>query len=409
MESKRRSIFDSLNDLTNTYMKVIKLFVAVVLLTLAVVMAPQLSAQESSNKDENGKIVRGPYVTNKFQDNWFAGVATGLNFFAEDGFKASTGFNLDATIGKWFLPTLGARIGYSGVTGGIWSNTPSILGSEQTDKGLYKYKFGYAYFHADAMINLSNVICGYKSDRFWNCIPYAHTGIMLTYGRPSAVKFYDRELAVGLGLLNTFHLYKCLDITFDLRSIFVRGEQHAAVGGLTTVIQPLVGVSVNLGRTDWVRAKDYHNPSDTDLIEKAMQITADLEARNVSLKSDNVKLVQENEKLKAEVAELSKRPIITILGDLGPTSVYFEKGKDTLSQKELQHLDFYLQCVLPNLSNEVTISLTSCAEMGKQRVDYVQNLLTTKYGVNPSRIKINTQGAKGNDAAQKRAVVISFE
>jgi hypothetical protein len=31
-------------------------------------------AQEDGNRDENGKIVRGPYETNRFGDNWFISV-----------------------------------------------------------------------------------------------------------------------------------------------------------------------------------------------------------------------------------------------------------------------------------------------------------------------------------------------
>ena len=41
--------------------------------------APAAMAQENGNRDENGKIVRGPYLTNKFGDNWFIGVAGGVN------------------------------------------------------------------------------------------------------------------------------------------------------------------------------------------------------------------------------------------------------------------------------------------------------------------------------------------
>ena len=49
------------------------------------------SAQENNNRDENGKIVRGPYETNKFWDNWFIGVGAGVN--------ASIDFNSDFSFG----------------------------------------------------------------------------------------------------------------------------------------------------------------------------------------------------------------------------------------------------------------------------------------------------------------------
>ena len=382
--------------------------------------APELSAQENANKDENGKFVRGPYLTNKIQDNWFIGVAGGLNIFGDGGYKPAAGFNLDANVGKWFVPTVGARVGYSGLTGSMWSSNPSILGMDKAANDLYKQKFGFAYLHADAMVNLSNAIGGFRSDRLWDFIPYVHTGILLSYGRPSDVKFGDRELAAGLGLLNNIHLLDRLDLTLDLRALFAGGEHHAAPGGTSAALQASVGLSVNLGKTDWTRAKDYHNPSDTEVIEKAKQTAADLEAKNVALRADNDNLAKKNGELEAEVAELSKRPKKAILENVGPTSVYFEIGQTTLSQKELQHLDFYLQNVLPNVGEDVVTVLTGSADsstgtakrnqyLSQKRVDYVLNLLTTKYGLDAKKFQIRTQVAKEGEAALNRAVVISFE
>ena len=45
-------------------MKAIKLFAAVALVTLSAAISSPVSAQENGNKDENGKVVRGPYLTN---------------------------------------------------------------------------------------------------------------------------------------------------------------------------------------------------------------------------------------------------------------------------------------------------------------------------------------------------------
>ena len=51
-------------------MKRLKLFYGAAALA-AVLMAAQVSvsAQENGNKDEYGKVVRGPYETNRFGDN----------------------------------------------------------------------------------------------------------------------------------------------------------------------------------------------------------------------------------------------------------------------------------------------------------------------------------------------------
>lgn len=47
-------------------MKKVFSIVAIALMAMSVAFA-----QENNNRDENGNIVRGPYLTNEFGDNWF--------------------------------------------------------------------------------------------------------------------------------------------------------------------------------------------------------------------------------------------------------------------------------------------------------------------------------------------------
>ena len=48
---------------------------AAALAAVALTASPAVNAQENGNRDENGKVVRGPYETNRFGDNWFIGKA----------------------------------------------------------------------------------------------------------------------------------------------------------------------------------------------------------------------------------------------------------------------------------------------------------------------------------------------
>ena len=96
-------------------MKRLKLFLgAAALAAVALTASPAVNAQENGNRDENGKIVRGPYQTNAFGDNWFIGAGGGINVFLMDGYKTNIGPSIDAGFGKWFTPAVGMRIGYSG-------------------------------------------------------------------------------------------------------------------------------------------------------------------------------------------------------------------------------------------------------------------------------------------------------
>ena len=101
-------------------------------------------------------------------------------------------------------------------------------------------------------------------------------------------------------------------------------------------------------------------------------------------------------------------------------SVYFEIGQTTLSQKELQHLDFYLKNVLPNVGDKKVAVITGSADsktgtvrrnkyLSQKRVDYVMNILAEKYGIEADRFQVRTQVANEGEAALNRAVIISFE
>lgn len=399
-------------------MKVFKLFAVAALVALST----SLSAQEA-NRDENGKFVRGPYLTNKFVDNWFISVAGGVNVFGDGGYKVRLGGSLDANVGKWFLPSIGARIGYNGLTGSMWAPTPSKFGDVlDPEMGMYKQKFGFAYLHADALWDVFNTFGGYK-ERLWDLVPYLHTGAIITYNRADAVKFTDsREFAAGLGLLNNVRLHERVDFTIDLRALITGGKHHLAKDGVSAALQATFGVSVNLGKTGWTRASEWHNPVDTEKIAAVEATAAALTAANATLTKEKETLVKKNEKLTEEVAQLNKKneEQKAVASNIGPASVYFEIGKTTLSQKELQHLDYYLKNVLPLVDKTKVTVLTGSADsetgtvkrnkyLCKKRVEYVLDLLVKNYGLSADKFQIKTKIADEGTAALNRAVIISFE
>ena len=401
-------------------MKTIKFFAAVAFVALSAVISSPVSAQENGNKDENGKVVRGAYLTNRFIDNWFVGVGGGVNLPFHADHQTAVSAALDVNVGKWVTPCVGVRFGYSGLTGSIWSPTETVFGSElNAEKNLYKANYNFAYVHGDVLWNISNAIGGYKETRLWNFIPYFHAGYLLGYG---AENYKDQELGIGFGLLNSIRVHERVNITLDIRQMCASGNYHGADGGVTTNVSAALGLSVNLFKTNWTRAANWHNPEDTDRIAAAEATAAALTAANAALAADKAKLAKENEELNAEVVELRKRPTETkaALEDVGPASVYFEIGQTTLSQKELQHLDFYLKNVLPNLGDKKVAVLTGSADsatgtarrntyLSQKRVDYVLNLLSQKYGIEADRFQVRTQVAKEGTAALNRAVIISFE
>ena len=403
-------------------MKTVKFFLgAIALAAVSMIAAPAVNAQEDGNRDENGKVVRGPYLTNKFGDNWFVSAAGGVNLLVDKGFEVAPAFALDVNVGKWVTPSVGVRLGYAGVKGAAWSNDPTWLGAElDYDKCMYKQNFCSTYIHGDVMWNVSNAWGGYKETRFWNFIPYAHAGV-LRFGVKG--NGGDEEFAAGVGLLNNLRLTNRLDLTLDLRATVANARIH---GGqrLATLFTPTLGLSVDLGKYNWVRAANWHNPADVDAISAAEASAAALAAANAALAADkkglqdeNAALAAKNKALEAENAELANNQG---LENVAPAAFYFEIGQTTLSAKELAHLDFYLSNVLPYVKGKTVTVITGSADkktgssrrnqyLSEKRAQYLQNLLSEKYGIDASSFEVRTNIVTEGDAALGRAVVISFE
>jgi hypothetical protein len=161
-------------------MKTVKFFLgALALAAVSMIAAPAVNAQENGNRDENGKVVRGPYLTNGFGDNWFVSAAGGVNLLIDNGFKAAPALAVDVNVGKWVTPSVGLRLGYSGVKGACWANDPTWLGQElNRENCMYKQQYNSTYIHGDVMWNVSNAWGGYKETRFWSFIPYVHGGFL---------------------------------------------------------------------------------------------------------------------------------------------------------------------------------------------------------------------------------------
>lgn len=387
---------------------------AAALVAVAMTASPALKAQENGNRDENGKVVRGPYETNRFGDNWFIGVGGGINIFLNEGFDIAISPSIDANFGKWFTPSVGMRAGYQGF-------------STQVMAGDDARKFGYMYFHGDFLWNMSNALSGYKETRFWNLVPYAHAGYFRTYGLNGS-NFIDNEIAAGAGLLHNLRLIDRLDLIIDMRATIVNGR---AIGsdGVSLLPSVTAGLAVDLGFPNFVRtstivgALELANAEKTAILEAAVLA---LETANLALEEENINLDKANTALSKENAALKKRPagmdLQTFFENMGPATVYFEIGQTVLSEKELAHLDFIAKNLVASADKNTKINLsvlgTADGNTGTQRrnqhlsearAKYVYDILTTKYNISKERLIIKSEVVKkAAKPALNRAVVISF-
>lgn len=400
---------------------------ALALVAASMVACPAADAQENGNRDEFGAVVRGPYETNAFGDNWFIGAGGGINVFLIEDFDIAIAPSVDAYLGKWFTPSIGMRVGYQGFQSKLWADSPSVFGNvRDAEKNMFAQKFGYMYVHGDFLWNMSNALSGYKETRFWNLIPYVHTGYYRAYGLDGA-DYADNEIAGGAGLLHNLRLTDRLDLQIDMRATVVNGRAVQA-SGAALLGSVTAGLAVDLGYPGFVRTSTVFAAAEIASAERiAVLETAAiaLEAANAALVADNEKLAVSNKKLNDQVARLrNQKPatadISEFLNGMSP-AVYFEIGQTVLSPKEMKHLEF----IAENLVAKADESMIFITVMGKSdsntgtvkrnqylseaRGKYVYDILTQQFGIDPERLELRSEVVKatGNPAFD-RAVTITF-
>ncbi len=394
-------------------MKRLNLFGAIALAAVALAASPAVNAQENGNRDKDGKVVRGPYETNEFGDNWFIGVGGGINMFWNEGYKVKIGPSIDASIGKWFTPSIGMRVGYSGFK--------SKLNKAPED-------FGYMYVHGDFLWNISNALSGYKETRFWNFVPYLHAGWYRAYDKGTA-GFPNNELAVGAGLLHNLRLTDRLDLIIDMKGIVVNGR---VIGSDGIAVQPSVtaGLAMDLGWPNFVRTSTVLGAAESAVADEmaALQAAAvAMELANANMEEDMIRLQKKNNDLNAQVNDLKKNQkkgvdMHDVLKGMSPALVYFNIGKTTLSVDEMAHLEYIARNILmkADKAHKITITVTGSADsntgtakrnasLSAARGKYIADLLTTKYGIAKDRLVIKSEVVTAKaDPELSRAVKITF-
>nr|WP_278720986.1 OmpA family protein [Alistipes onderdonkii] len=367
-------------------------------------VAAGVMAQENGNRDEQNRVVRGPYETNRFFDNIFIGVAGGVNIYHGENdsygkFGKRLAPALDVNVGKWFTPSVGARIGYSGINAKGWTLGQTVYAKDVFDKkaNIYNEKFGVSYLHTDFLWNFSNAVSGYKETRTWNFVPFFGAGWARSYGNGA----HNDEFAMSIGLLNNIRLCNLLDLTLEARRMLVNQRFDGVSSGskdegMTSVT---MGLTFKLNRRNFKRAA-----APVDVTPYLSRIKA-LESDNTTLAGKNKTLADENTALRNRKPET-----VTVAGEskvsATPVALFFQIGKATLDKKELTNLDFYVKNALQADRNK-TFTLYGGADkatgtaafnqkLSEKRMQYVYDLLVNKYGISKDRLKTVAEGDRNN-------------
>ena len=400
-------------------MKGIKIFGALALASL--LFSGNAFAQENNNRDENGKVVRGAYETNKAFDNTVIGIAAGVNSVvpSRNANKwGKIGLAADLNFGKWWTPAIGMRLGYHG----LWDVAKvNFNGTKPGDK------FGFHYVHGDLLWNISNSIGGYKETRFWDFVPYATMGVLdvckgvnpLTKGASN-----NYEYAAGAGLLNVLRLSNRVNLTIDLMALVGKGAAYSTGSRFVILPSATAGLQFNLGKTNFDRHSTITPvvipvPFTTEQYNALKDKVAALEKENAALK-DKIALLEK------EVAPLRK--LVngqTYLYENGtftavdvkagaPISVYFDLGSAKISAREKAHLEYFTNNIatadtkveVNGYADKATGSAKTNQALSEKRAKAVVDLLK-KAGMPESNIECKANGGVDifNTPAYKNRVV----
>ena len=398
-------------------MKNIK-FILVALVAIFVTLGTtNVYAQEDGNRDANGYVVKGPYLTNGGGANWFVGVGGGFNTAIGKEIKPFAGFTpknnwaAEAFIGKWFTPTIGARVGYKGVMNNFAYDADTFVSNAYGNGE--QVRFGYA--HADLMWNLSNALSGYKETRFWDIIPYAGLGYLgINNGQT------DNKLGVSAGIYNELRLGKVVNLFIDLNVIGTENpvglrtvaDNAPVVTNETNVfVRPLymptatVGVTINLSKK-----KNFDRFSSVGVYK------ADYDA----LKAQYDALVARGPQVKEVVKEVPVTKEVQVEKEVqvlvGSTVITFPIGSSTISTVEREKVEMFAKAFD---GQDVVVKVVGSADsktgtakrnnqLAQKRADVVKDVLV-KNGVPADRIVVESTLDATENVETSRSAIITLE
>lgn len=389
-----------------------------ILLLTFIASSVSVFAQQSEIRDENGSILRGPYETNHFKDNWFVGVGLGMNLFEGDyDNKASFGNRiapaLDISAGKWITPYSGMRLQYSGMKAKGMTLKEGKF-AIKSKKGYYTKDFNVMNLHVDYLWNVTNGLWGFDKERLWNLIPYAGFSLLHASGKRGSTN----EFGMSLGFLNTFRLTDKIDLTLEARQILVKDAFDDIVSGknLDGMTSFTVGVSYKFGKSDFNRAKlSKSNDLYAKRIDRLRSEKKTLEEQNNLL---NMQLETFIQQLAGQANNTGVPSAVEKLVS-APLALYFNVDEAALESKDLINLDFFVKYVM-NMDETAKFVLRGFPDnesdnkeadllLTQNRIEYIYNILTEKYGIEPTRLirKVEKDsGSQDVEFALKHVVVI---
>ena len=425
--------------------------VALFLGAIGVAMAQETKVSEDTEKAVKEEIANTRrFEVGKFNDNWFIGIGGGVNQYLGEHDRQMKFMNrlapaMDIYFGKWFTPSIGFRLAYSGGDGygatnvdtkfvntnnvailpdylskNYLSEHPEYKGDGTDYKGLYWQKFHMWNIHADFMLNLMNLCGGYK-ERVYNLIPYFGIGYARSYAhKDNKNQFCNNRVNGMVGLLNSFRLCDALDLNIDFRGVLVpqdfEGELGVRPGGGETYesegyLTATLGLAYKFKPRGWNQAKNktfYETKTVTVVDEDALNEAL---ARNAELQKA---LEDAKAQVTTEVVESLLSPELYVRFALNKSELSGEACVTlTNLAKLLNAVDTKIVYKISGYADQQTGSSARNQVLSEERAQAVYDFLVKEQGVDPAKLIVEAHGGVDtmyyNDNRLSRAVILTLQ
>lgn len=358
------------------------------------------AAAFAQTQNSSGKY--GPYLTNKFFDNWFISAGGGVNvLYGEQDTKASIGYRmspaLDLSIGKWITPTIGVRAQYAGLSAkGVTSN-PTLAkfvdGASSEYSGYSDEKFNFFNIHGDLLWNISNTIGGYRADRTWDFIPFIGAGYARSWKED--VNPVYKEAAVSTGILNNIRLSDAVDFNIEFRVLLVNGrfDGYEVGQGIEEIPSLTVGFGYNFAKRNFDRPAPPVVPDYSPYTQKISELEAQLAEKDA--KANKLAGELQNEKNKP-AKEVVKQEVI-----VPNITVMFKLGKYDISEREMLNIQNFADAIkkvpgkvytIMGIADKQTGTSKKNQALSEMRAKQVFDALVNKFGVDQNMLKLDPKG-----------------
>ena len=312
-------------------------------------------------------------VTQTFKSHWFINLQGGAQYtLGEAKFKDLISPNVQAAIGYQFTPVFGIRL-----QGNAWQSK----GAFDNDQ-VYTYKYKYVAPGLDFMFNLSNLLCGWNPDRFFNVTAFLGGGANIAWDNGEANTLHNQGFKMEYiwdgtkvrpfgrgGLQFGFRLSDAVQFLLEGNANILTDKYNSKkAGNPDWYFNALAGFRINLGKVRNVETHDvYRDVVVYDTIYKTVVIE-DANARRI-------------EPLRRDIFFLRNQTDI----------------RDTESQKVADIADYLnkyptAKVNIVGYADVQTGNATINARLAQQRADVVVKTLVENYGISADRISYDSKG-----------------